>query len=138
MRTATPTAVSGEISGDSTAVYTPPEHAAVTTTPLAVATLPEPVAAGAAWLAATLSPNSNRTTVRASQPVGEFVSSYSAAAALSDEGVTVSTSGAAAGAKRRYFLATAYNRYCASALVGHGGPYVAPPAHVATSNAGSK
>ena len=117
-----PTAVSGESSGSSWAVYTPPAHAAVTTTPLAVAALPEPTAAGAAWLAATLSPNSNRTTVRALQPVGEFVSSYSAAVAVSDEGVTASTSAAIAGAKRRYFLATAYSRYCASALVGHGRP----------------
>ena len=80
-----------------------------------------------------LRPNSNWTAVFPPHATSALESSYTgteAAMKPPTPDATASESDALADApKNLYFLATAYSRYCASALVGHGGPYVVPPAH---------
>jgi hypothetical protein len=108
-------------------------HAAVTMKPEGVAARPLPVAKVRRALAPDDLPESataKRTRVRPSHATGALASSTSCAASASGPpGVAggVSTlSGALA--RKRYDLAAAYSRYCASAPVGHGAPKRPRPA----------
>jgi hypothetical protein len=107
----------------------------------------DPTDTAAAWLALVvaaprvLRPNSNLTTVFTPQATSALVSSYTGTEATSEPPTnqpTVSNCVTSGTLRKRYFLATAYSRYCASALVAHGGPYVWPPAHVERSKLTSK
>ena len=67
-----------------------------------------------------------------------MASSYTVAVAVIAVGVAASRVVTSVTLKKRYIFATAFSKYCASALVGHGGPYVVPPAHVDKSNVVSR
>jgi len=113
-------------------------HAPLTSTPALVAWSLEP------WLTVAFTfrlvetvvdpnPNSKYTWVLTPQATRALVSSYtgtdadSAPPTVQPTERTWLTSGTL---KKRYFLATAFSKYCASALVGQGAPYARPPAHV--------
>ena len=90
-----------------------------------------------------LSPNSKCTCVLAAHATGALVSSYSGAdAVMKPEALavmlTARTCEGDAMARKRYFFATTLRRYCASAEVGHGLPYVvpSPAAHCDTAKEG--
>ena len=104
-----------------------------------------PTLAAAPWLALVLntdvllvlSPTSNCTCVLGPQATGALESSYTVAVAVMappTDAVAVSSVDTSVTLKKRYIFATAFSRYCASALVGHGGPYIIPYAHVDRSN----
>ena len=141
IRTATETVVSMPTRGESVAVNTPPAHTPLTSTPTAVVCKREPTDTVAPAFA--VSPNSKCTCVLGSHATGEFASLISGALAVIKPPapktmLTDSTCDGVAIARKRYFFATVFKRYCASADVGHGFPYAAPKpaAHCVTANAG--
>ena len=148
-RTATLTKLSTASSGEMVAVNTPAEHAPDSNTPTAVFPTLTPTVTPAPWLALVLttdvllllSPTSNLTCVLTPQVTGALASSYTVAVAVIAPPTNESTDSSVATLltlRKRYIFATPFSRYCASALVGHGGPYVVPYAHVDRSNAVSR
>ena len=132
-RTATLTKASAATSGERVAVNTPPAHTPFRRTPTAVFWTLVPTVTPAPWLALVLTtavllvlrPTSNRTCVFTPHATRAFVSSYTVADAVMappTKKSTVSRLVTSVTARKRYALATAFSRYCASALVGHGGP----------------
>ena len=144
--TATPTKESTASMGASTAEYTPPRHAPLMRTPTLVfcSFAPTETAAFKFALVETVvvpKPSSKCTWVFTPQATNAFVSSYTGTEATSvppTAQLTVSSCVTSGTLRKRYFLATAYSKYCASALVAHGGPYARPPAHVDRSKLESR
>ena len=145
-KTATLTKLSAATNGERVAVNTPAEHAPFKRTPTAVFWALVPTVTPAPWLALVLttdvllvlSPTSNCTFVLGPQTTGALESSYTVVVVVIAVAVAVSSVATSETLKNRYILATAFSRYCASALVGHGGPYVVPYAHVDKSNVASR